>query len=122
MATDLSKVALKNLFFTRTAIGVYLTLLGVIAGTCTDLADKYDTEGVLRATDWVRAASFVLGTIATQGVVLAARVGANDSLVFTPSFLPGPNKEEVIDRVDHEVRVEGTQEWPPLNRNFEPED
>lgn len=121
MATDLNKIALKNLFFTRTAIGVYLTLLGVIATTCTDLADKYDTRGFLRATDWVRAVSFVMGTIATQGLVLAARVGANSSLVFTPSFLPGPNKQEVIDQVDAGVRAEPPQEWPPLkpiDRNF----
>jgi hypothetical protein len=90
----------RNLFFTRTALGVYATLLGTIAVAAAGLAHQYDEVGRLKVTDWVLAGCGILTAISGQGVVLGARVASNGSLTYTPRGVWGPNREDVVSQVE----------------------
>lgn len=85
----------RNLFFTRTALGVYATILGAIAIAGTTLANKYDQGGQLKTTDWVLAGCGVLTAVSGQAVVLVSKVGSNGAFTYTPRGVWGPDKEEV---------------------------
>lgn len=77
----------------------YGTILGAVCAAAIALANKYDTQKYLTATDWVVAVAGVGGAIASQLGILATRVGANSSLVYTPSGIPGPNKEDLDEEI-----------------------
>jgi hypothetical protein len=94
---DLEKET-KNLFLTRTALGVYGTLLGAVFAATVTLAIKYDETGKLSAVDWVTAIAGVGSIGASQLVVLGSRLDSTKVPTFTPRGIPGPNKEEVENR------------------------
>lgn len=94
------KPQVRNLFFTRTALGVYATLLGTIAVAAAGLAHQYDEVGRLKVTDWVLAGCGILTAISGQGVVLGARVASNGSLTYTPRGVWGPNREDVVSQIE----------------------
>lgn len=95
MTINLNGLMLKNLFLTKTALGVYFTIATSIGGGAISLADQYDSKGSLTATDWTRAIANVIVIIASQGLVLMARVDANNSIVYTPRGIPGPDKRDL---------------------------
>lgn len=85
----------RNLFLTRTSLGVYGAILTACMASAGNLATTYDTTGRLKATDWVFAAISIGGTIASQLIVLGSRLDPERVPTFTPHGLPGPNKEDV---------------------------
>jgi hypothetical protein len=92
-------VELKNLFFTRTAWGIYTATLVVVSGTGIALAHKYDETKKLSVTDWVVAIFTVTGSLGAQGSVLVSKVASNGSLTYTPRGVWGPNREDLEHRV-----------------------
>ncbi len=119
-----SKIEIRNLFFTRTALGVYATTLGAIASVAISLAHKFDANGKLTVTDWVVGISTVVTIITGQGVVMASRVGANGSLTYTPRAVWGPNKEDVVEqaiRISDRMPREETYVEPPLEEQLQAE-
>ncbi len=118
----MSKIEIRNLFLTRTAIGVYVTTLGAIASVAISLAHKFDANGKLTVTDWVVGISTVITIITGQGVVMASRVGANGSLTYTPKALWGPNKQDVVEqaiRISNKLPREETYVQPPLEEQIQ---
>lgn len=119
----MSKIEIRNLFLTRTALGVYTTMLGAIASVAISMAHKFDAAGKLTATDWVIGASTVVTVLTGQGVVMASRVGANGSLTYTPPGVWGPDRNDVIHqatRISHRLPREETYVEPPLEERLPP--
>jgi hypothetical protein len=115
----MSKLEIRNLFLTRTALGVYVTTLSAIASVAISMANRFDANGKLTATDWVVGVSTVVLTITGQSVVMASRVGANGSLAYTPRGVWGPNKENVVTqatRISQTLPREETYIEPPLEQ------
>lgn len=118
-----SKFEIRNLFLTRTALGVYTTLLGAVATVAISMAHKFDASGKLTATDWVIGLSTVVTVVTGQGVVMASRVGANGSLTYTPPGVWGPDRRDVIhqaERISQQLPREETYVEPPLDERVVP--
>jgi hypothetical protein len=119
-----SKLEIRNLFLTRTAIGVYVTTLYAIGSVATSLANKFDAHGKLTATDWVSGIASIVTIVTSQGVVMASRVGANGSLIYTPKAIWGPDKEDVVQqaiRISNKLPREETYVQPPLEEQLQAE-
>ncbi len=112
-----SKIEIRNLFLTRTALGVYITALSAISSVAIGMAQEFDATGKLTLSDWVIGVSTVVGILTGQGVVMSSRVGANGSLTYTPHVVWGPNRSDVIsqaNRISKQMPREETYVEPPL--------
>ena len=96
----MKRLEARNLFLTRTALGVYITIIGLLASTAAGLAHKYDEAGRLKVTDWVLAGCGLVFTLSGQSFVMGAKVGGNGAFTYTPRGVWGPNKEDVVANIE----------------------
>lgn len=79
----------KSLFESKTFWGIILT---IVSGLAMPIATAIDSQK-LSATDLANMVLIVTGVIAGGGGAIVGRVSA-DSKVYTPNWMPGPNKED----------------------------
>jgi formaldehyde-activating enzyme involved in methanogenesis len=84
---DSSKTTVKSIFSSKTFWGAVLTAVAGIAPIVGEAVE----EGKLSVDQTVN----IVVILATTGTAVIGRVQANESLVYTPNGLPGPNKEDL---------------------------
>lgn len=85
-ATITSKSKIKSIFHSKTFWGAVCTCIAGIAPIVGNAVKENHLS--------VDATVNIVIILATTGATVAGRVQANDTLVFTPDTLPGPNKAD----------------------------